>query len=173
MKATMVPPHENSPGKQISSDSKVMSCGEGPDICSLISPTLNQETGYGTIPNPCCPEIYSIHSTRDGQIRVGDGALICLCNYIHKFYNCLNLLVLEIAHYCYSNRHDRCAFHFLIFKYLSHHKTMMKMISDDFTILTTTGGKRECAFFCISFCLTGCSVQSRETVRGNRKINML
>ncbi len=56
MKATTVPPHESSPGKQISSDSKVMSCGEGPDICSLISPTLNQETGYGIIPNPCCPE---------------------------------------------------------------------------------------------------------------------
>lgn len=31
MKAITVPPHESSPGKQISSDSKVMSCGEGPE----------------------------------------------------------------------------------------------------------------------------------------------
>lgn len=68
MKGTTAPPHESSTGKQISSDSKVMSCGEGPDICSLISPTLNQETGYGTLPNPYCPEIYSIHSTRDRKI---------------------------------------------------------------------------------------------------------
>ncbi len=29
MKATTVPPHKSSPGKQISSDSKVMSCGAG------------------------------------------------------------------------------------------------------------------------------------------------
>ncbi len=60
---------------------------------------------------------------------MGDGALICVDKYGHAYYNCLNFLVLEIAHYCYSNRHDRCTFHLRIFKYLSHHKTLKRMIS--------------------------------------------